>query len=1024
MTDEEQIEIDGKSSVEHQIELYIHDLFNISKMTLVEILENLDYLMQTRIKRHHHHLNPDLMERLMKALLINAGHTTIHSGFIRKGTTLGADLAFFLIGDFMEHVVEFREAIHRVSAHELRNCLKIHYRCQSYSTDIQKRAAVVMIRLFQILFPHLYGGHDDWRDLVRRGEQEAMRELLEDGGSHSQQQLGMPRSYHSIPSLVSSSLLPPQALYFDRSIDKLIKMYPQSVNCVGLASDKISFLHTYYGYNMLPSPIQQNMLKMLFYQLTDFMILILIMAAVIEAAQKDFHSMSVLLAVIVLNTLIGFSQEWKASKTLNTLMDLSVPKACVIRDGKQKTISSDDLVPGDIVIIEEGDVVPADLRLINVSQLHVVESVLTGESLPVEKDVNPIKIKTRCISINECKGNVFMSTTVTRGRAVGIVVRIGENTEIGKISTAIQQGFKHKMKTPIQKKLDKLGKYLVFLAIVLCILVVIIDVNQMLNVGLSLAVSVIPEGLVAVTTVTMAIGVRRMAENNCIVRKLSAVEALGSITVICSDKTGTLTEGKTGTYKLWTGDGLHYQFTNPTSFNEGHILLSSCYREEDDSIKSQATCKAIMIIALCNNASLIYGDPTEIALVACSQKVGIGKDYWDQQGYSRIHEYAFDSERKLMSVVYLNKNEMILLCKGAPEELVRKCSHYIGPQEELLILNDVSSMNTRIAKESSRMAGQGLRVLGLGYKKLTINPDGSHPEYSETGLTFVGLIGTIDPPKKGVQETIQRFQEAGIRVMMITGDHIKTAIAIATQLGIFHPDQSNKNIAILGQELDFLSDDAILELDPFPCVFARVSPDNKLKIVKALQQRGELVAMTGDGVNDAPAIKCADVGIAMGKVGTDITKQAADIVLLDDDFTTIVSAVEEGRHAFDNILKFIIYLLSCNGAEIFLMLICAIVNLEMPLTVMMILYANIIADIPPAMALGVEPKEVGLMKRQPRDPNQPILTKITWVMIITQSILIAILTLAIYIINLKYLNYPIEEAQSTVIIYKIVSQKY
>ncbi|OAD01022.1 hypothetical protein MUCCIDRAFT_42770 [Mucor lusitanicus CBS 277.49] len=809
-------------------------------------------------------------------------------------------------------------------------------------------------------------------------------------------------------------------------------MYPESRLDTGLSSAAIASLHQHYGYNQLPDPPKPSAIKMLWAQLTDFMVLILLVAAVVEAAERDFNSMSVLIAVIVLNTIIGFSQEWKASKTLNALMNLAVPKARVMRDGKQDLIASQDLVPGDVVVLEEGDAVPADLRLVDVSQLQVVESILTGESLPVMKSTSAIKARVKFLC--DCKGNAFMSTTVARGRAVGIVVRIGQDTEVSSL---------HKSKTPIQKKLGRLGKQLVLLSIVLCLLVVAIglawkkDIKHMLNVGLSLAVSVIPEGLVAVTTVTMALGVRRMAANHCIVRTLPAVESLGSVTVICSDKTGTLTEGKMGVSELWTGDDSTNTLATETTIvccsspppppvqkiyqhHEAMIPLDTKHIENYPYHLQQA----LMITSLCNNASIArnaitkewktVGDPTEIALVVASQKAKLGKSYWEaEQGYQRLHEQAFDSERKLMSVVYQHGDEHIMLCKGAPEELLRKCTYYYDASSQQLVpLQDDSSFSKRVSQESSRMASRGLRVLGLA-RKSCCPVDENHDSTDEHELTFIGLIGLIDPPKQGVKEAIQTCQEAGIHVMMITGDHVKTATAIATQLGIFDPDHLDKNRAILGQELDLLSQDAIIALDPFPCVFARVSPDNKLKIVQALQQRGELVAMTGDGVNDAPAIKCADVGVAMGgEAGTEITKQAADLVLLDDNFSTIIEAVEEGRHVFDNILKFIVYLLSCNGAEIFLMLMCAIANLETPLTVMMILYANIIADIPPAMALGVEPAEVGLMKRKPRNPNQGVLTRVTWLIIFVQSMLIAVLTVAVYVVSLQCFHYSIASAQS------------
>ncbi|KAI8969932.1 hypothetical protein BDF20DRAFT_888480 [Mycotypha africana] len=1141
---------DGKLSIEQQIEVYVNDMFNIQdnkSVTLNDILEGLRYLMDFRIKGGYQpRLDKQLMKRLSEGLFLNMGHT--EGSFLKKKTTDAADTAFYLFGDFLEEVEEFRSIISEMDISDLRQQLKIHYRCQPSSTMKQKRGALAIVMQLARFFPSQFG---DWRDLIKESEQDDLERLL-NSPLAEEIKLGDQNSSSKMPTapqLVNALVLPPpQALHFDRSVEKLLAMFHQTDKDNGLPNALIPALREHYGWNQLPKPPKQNALKMIWQQLTDFIVLILIAAAVVEAAEKEFDSMIVLLIVVVLNTVIGFTQEWKASKTLNALMNLSVPNAAVIRDGQQKLIESAELVPGDLIVLEEGDAVPADVRLIDVSQLGVIESVLTGESLPVHKTTKAIKAKTRRIPLADCKGNAFMSTTVARGRGRGIVVRTGSKTEIGKISAAIQSGSQHKGKTPIQKKLQKLGIYLVAIAIFLCILVVVIgiiwkhDARTMVNIGLSLAVSVIPEGLVAVTTVTMAIGVRRMTANKCIVRTLPAVESLGSVTVICSDKTGTLTEGKMGTSELWTTDNCLYKFTEPSSVdpNDGQIILEhsdlrrrmvhnrrttttistdkdNCSTGKDrykpidyaalklktvdttcpDSYSSQFYY-AMMISSLCNNSSIhqdentgeikTIGDPTEIALLVSSQKAGLGRSHWIRNRNSRkIFEHAFDSERKLMSSVYRmtdtsvqaalntinttstsampdmdsNCSQVVMVCKGAPEELLRRCTHFmtnplssssatqqIHADEKSLLVPDCYAKLTddfvaQVYDENTRMASQGLRVLGLAYKLIppgafdNLANEGTHGSidnsnnsdknevldendlskdqfFAESNLIFVGLIGLIDPPKKGVKEAVDICQMAGIQVIMITGDHIETATAIATQLGIFQRSDSKKNRAILGRELDLLSDDAIMELNPCPTVFARVSPENKLSIVKALQSRGELVAMTGDGVNDAPAIKQANVGVAMGKAGTEITKQAADIVLVDDNFTSIVKAVEEGRHVFDNILKFIVYLLSCNGAEIFLMLICTIANIEAPLSVMMILWANIIADIPPAMALGVESKEMDLMKRKPRDPQMNVITKITWLVIFINSMLIAALSIAAYTISLYVLKVDLQSARSMV----------
>ncbi|KAI8148387.1 hypothetical protein BJV82DRAFT_647838 [Fennellomyces sp. T-0311] len=1074
--------IDGKASIEQQIEVFVHDLFDVKEnkaISLEEVLEGLRYVMHFRIKGGcQPHFDIGLMRRLCEGLLLNTGHTEGH--LLRKRATAAADLAFFLFGDFLEEVHEFRAIVGDKDVYELRSQLKIHYRCQPSSSEQQKRGAIAIVQLLTEYFPrHI----SDWRDLIKESEQGDMEQLLASPLAKEmskEEKSKMPRSTDVVAGN-TVMLPPPQALYFDRSVEKLLRMFPHTHPDNGLPSALIPALREQYGINRLPDPPRPSWIKMLWAQLTDFMVLLLLAAAIIQAGQQEFNSMAVLLIVVVLNTVIGFSQEWKAGKTLSALMDLTVPKAQVIRDGEQQIVDSDDLVPGDLAVLDEGDAVPADIRLTEVAQLEIVESILTGESLPVTKKTDAIKAKSRRIPLGDCLGNVFMSTTVAKGRGKGIVVRTGVQTEIGKISTAIQAGSKRKTKTPIQRRLDKLGKVLVLIAIVLCVLVAVIgiawkkNVQEMINVGLSLAVSVIPEGLVAVTTVTMALGVRRMASKQCVVRTLPAVESLGSVTVICSDKTGTLTEGKMGTSEMWTADNTVYRFTESTSLDPTHgeiivepaelrrrmihmrrtatpaepihspqpidyaALRSRPIDKSDPSTYAPHLRYSLMVAALCNNASVHFdnnewktvGDPTEVALTVAAQKANAGPRYWiDQLKYRKVFERAFDSERKLMSSAYASsEREITVLCKGAPEELLRKCTSYLptaaGPSTGALQEEQQMPMSeefaTQVTDESSRMASHGLRVLGLAMKVNVNDMQVSDPtelsklpSMAENNFTFVGLVGLIDPPKQGVKESVETCQQAGIRVMMITGDHVETAVAIASKLGIFKPDVPGMSRAILGRELDLLSEDAIIELDPFPNVFARVSPDNKLTIVKALQQRGELVAMTGDGVNDAPAIKSADVGVAMGQAGTEITKQAADLVLLNDNFTTIVSAVEEGRHVFDNILKFIVYLLSCNGSEIFLMLICTIANIETPFTVMMILWANIIADIPPAMALGVEPREKTLMKRPPRDPRSGVVTRGVWLVILIQSLMMSVLALGSYVLALYRFNYEVHHAQSMV----------
>ncbi|CAG8547234.1 10270_t:CDS:10 [Paraglomus occultum] len=1095
---------DGKVSIEHQIDIHVNDLFGIQnnpQLSLDDVLSGLHYVVDYRLKGGRlPNLDADLMKRLCKGLLFNMKYT--EGGLLKRKLTAEAQDAFILFGEFLEEVEEFRQAVAQENVSDLCDALRLHRRCRNDAPPEVKQAAIAIIHMLTEWFPQF----SDWHEFVKEDDHSDVEKVLKGSTSTIKKPL-MP--------VFQGALYPPPSLYFDRNVTRLLKMFRTSLT-EGLDTASVQDRYKHYGPNKLPDPPKPSIIKMLLHQLTDFMVLILLAASIVTAAEKDFKAMAVLLVVIVLNTVIGFTQEYKANKALEALKKLNVAQAQVIRDGQKMVINSSELVPGDIVILEEGDAIPADVRIVEAASFHVVESILTGESVPVLKNTKKVWTKTRHLPLADCKGNAFMSTMVAKGRAKGLVVRTGNNTEIGKISAAITSV--PNVQTPIQRKLATLGKWLVVLAVLLCALVVAIGIayarntRDTITIGISLAVSVIPEGLVAVTTVTMAIGVRRMAARNAIVRTLPSVETLGSVTVICSDKTGTLTEGKMGPTELWTADDSLYSFTEPTSLdpNRGQMLralreykqqpkssVASLILTESAAVKKEkkeilqednpqevskdiketpaAVVTALMITALCNNASVVpddtkgsgykgIGDPTEVALVIAAQKGGFPKDYWEKQKeFKKIYEKPFDSERKLMSVAYEvpesiytdaevdvspNYKPVIVLAKGAPEQLLQKCTARLpastsSPQTSFNIqpvpLDD--SFGDLVSEQSSRMAAKGLRVLGLAYKRVSVlDKDSlssddtqkddtqedvtptvndaesvepvSDPAFAENGLTFVGLIGLIDPPRKGVAESIAKCKNAGIKVIMITGDHAVTATAIATDIGICEPGVLNMSRTIRGAELDLLSDEAIAELKPFPSVFARVSPDNKLKIVKALQALGNSVAMTGDGVNDAPAIKAADVGVAMGMGGTEITKQAADIVLANDDFSTIVAAVEEGRQVFDNILKFIVYLLSCNGAEIVLMLLCTIINIDLPFTTIMILWANIIADIPPAMSLGVEPAENDIMKRRPRNPKSPVLSKMVTSMIIAQAFAMALLTFGTYKIALDFEHIPLEDARS------------
>ncbi|KAG0202257.1 P-type ATPase [Mortierella sp. GBA30] len=1101
---------DGKVSIEHQIEINVVDLFDVQsnkEISLEEIMDGLRYVMEYRIKGGRFpSLEYDIMRRLADGLLMNMGNVE-KKGTFRHALSEEADVAFQLFGEFLLEVQEFRQAVGEKPVSDLRHALKLDVRCGSGSTLQEQQSAVALIALLTSYYPQF----SDWKELVKSEGQTAVQKCMREHADYVKAE--------KMPEM-GGVILAPQALCFDRRIKRCLKMFRTSLE-TGLPSEAISALQEHYGKNILPQPPRTSIFKMLLTQFTDFMILLLLAVAILMGATKEFIPMTVLLIVVVLNAIIGFTQEYKAGKALDALTKLSVPMAQVLRDGATSMINSEELVPGDIVILEEGESVPADLRLAEVSQLEIIESILTGESVAVSKDPKEIKTLTRKLPLGDCKGNAFMSTVVAKGRGKGIVVRTGRLTEMGKISAAITGHTK--ALTPVQRKLALLGKLLVIFAIVLCAVMAAIKIGgyhhptgESLKVALSLAVSVIPEGLVAVVTVTMALGVRRMAERKAIVRTLPAVETLGSVSYICSDKTGTLTEGKMGAAELWTSDGVTYGFTESTSLdpNKGDVTLKTTASPGEtpqvlgktlDKVPAQMLI-SLMVSSLCNNSSVVrkesdddmqkttvplpvdpaengyvkdlrdgsdmvewkgIGDPTEVALVVAAQKAGFPKSFFHDLGYSRIFEQAFDSERKVMSVVYKapldnyqQQHFEFVLAKGAPEEILNRCiahlPHFapgsvaspldiLKPSEKEVSQPITEEIYDYVSQAAGRMADEGLRVLGLAYKKVKVNGGGASnddgvvgdglddvirvknqkeaapstykptdvdlmtaanvaahgdddeeeeipPGYAENDLVFLGLIGLIDPARPGVKESVRICKEAGITVVMITGDHIKTASAIAKELGILEVGGR----AIKGEELDLLSEQGIAELRPFPNVFARVSPDNKLKLVTALQSRGASVAMTGDGVNDAPAIKAANVGVAMGIAGTDITKQAADIVLANDNFNTIVEAVQEGRRVFDNILKFIVYLLSCNCAEIFLFVLCSSVNYDLPFTVTMILWANIIADVPPAMALGVEPAEPGLMSRDPRSQKRGILTPTSIGIIIFQSLSMTLLTFGVY----------------------------
>ncbi len=769
----------------------------------------------------------------------------------------------------------------------------------------------------------------------------------------------------------------------------------------GLSSDDAKQRLNKYGPNELEEAAKTTFLQKLWAQLNDFLIIILAVAAIISFAVGEKQDAIVILAIVVINALLGIYQEGKAEKSVEALQKMAAPIAKVKRNGKVVEIPSAEIVPGDIVMLEAGDIVPADLRLLEASNLKVDESSLTGESVAVEK-IN-MEAMTEEVGIGDRENTAYMSTIVTYGRAEGVVVDTGHDTVIGNIATKIQS-FDDEQ-TPLQKKLNQLGKILGFTTIIVCIVVFGVGLLQdrpfmeMALTAISLAVAAIPEGLPAIVTIVLSIGMNRMAERNAIVKKLLAVETLGATSVICSDKTGTLTQNEMTVVNVYT-DGKVYDISGTGYEPEGEVAI------EGQTIEAEGE-KALNILArigaLANDAHLDYstqpvsvvGDPTEGALVTLADKVGPSKEELQEQ-YPRKADLPFDSERKMMSTFHhdFNGEDLVSLTKGAPDVVLSRCNRYYenGEIKEL-----TEAKREEILQANSNFAHQALRVLAFAYRGHSAIPEHPEPDNVETDMIFVGLVGMIDPPRPEAKDAIELCQHAGIETVMITGDYRETAFAIAKDLGMVeHEDQS-----IVGKELDNYSDEEMRELVKKIRVYSRVSPDHKVRIVQALRDNGEIVAMTGDGVNDAMALKKSDIGVSMGITGTDVAKNTAQLILTDDNFATIVSAVEEGRIIYSNIKKFVYFLLSCNIGEILLVFASILMGLPVPLLPIQLLWLNLVTDSFPAMALGVEPGEEGIMDVEPRDPQEGIIDKRMWVSIILQSIAVAGTSLLAYHQGLK-----------------------
>ena len=761
-----------------------------------------------------------------------------------------------------------------------------------------------------------------------------------------------------------------------------------------------------YGVNELKAKKKKTLLIKFLEQFKDFMIIILIIAALVSGIigyieNEGITDSIIILIVVIMNAIIGVAQESKAEKSLEALQKLSSHVAKVIRNGELIIIPSKELVPGDIVVLETGDYVPADLRIIEAVNLKVQEASLTGESVPVEKNIEAISDEK--VGIGDRTNMLFASSLITYGRGKGIVVETGMNTEVGKIASIINDT--NETETPLQEKLNKLGKTLGIGALIICAVIFVIGLLygknplDMFMTAVSLAVAAIPEGLAAVSTIVLAIGVQRMVKKHAIVKKLPAVETLGRATVICSDKTGTLTQNKMTVQKIF--------------YNNKLVDIPEVNLEEEDAVLE----KLVYVSMLCNDTKIgtdkqLTGDPTETALINMGFKLDFQPAIYEQM--PRIKEIPFDSDRKLMTTVNKIGEKFVVCTKGGVDELLNRCTKYTLNGE---IKTDLDDYKNQIKENNEKMAKDALRVLAMGYKELDHEPTDEEMKDIENDLIYIGMVGMIDPPREEVKLAVQKCKTAGIKTVMITGDHKITAVAIAKALGILEKEDE----AITGAELEEMSDEELTKNIRKYSVYARVSPEHKVRIVKAWQANGEIVAMTGDGVNDAPALKTADIGCAMGIVGTDVAKEAADVILTDDNFATIVSAVEEGRRIYDNILKAIQFLLSSNVGEIIVLFVAILItpllskifgidiHLIEPLLPIHILWINLVTDSLPALALAVDPAEKDIMKRKPIKPKKGVFTKGMIWRVVYQGVMIGIITLAAFVIGLGTKNVPVIE---------------
>ncbi|WP_303740783.1 cation-translocating P-type ATPase [Lutispora saccharofermentans] len=754
----------------------------------------------------------------------------------------------------------------------------------------------------------------------------------------------------------------------------------------GLSGEEAKARLEKYGENKLKGKPKKSLISLFFSQLKDMLIYVLLGAVVITIAIGEYVDAVIILLVIILNAVIGVVQEYKAEKAIEALQKMTAPKSLVRRDGEIEEISSEQIVPGDIVIIDAGRYIPADLRLIQSVNLQIEESALTGESVPTSKDANDVHTDPKT-PIGDKSNMAFMSTLATYGRGEGVVVGTAMETEIGKIAKILDED--NDEMTPLQRRLDELGRILGFIAIGICALIFAIalfqkrDLFEMFLTAISLAVAAIPEGLAAIVAIVLALGVTRMSKINAIVKKLPAVETLGSVNIICSDKTGTLTQNKMTVVKYYTLNNLKHVPAAGTGFEAS--------KDEAELIKS---------FVLCSDATYENGqgtgDPTEIALVVLGDKYDLSKKDLNSR-HKRLGENPFDSDRKLMSTLNAEEDGYRVHTKGALDNILKISANALVDGKVVPLTEEMKSSYLKAAEE---MSDDALRVLGAAFKDTDRI---IAPEEMEKDLTVIGFVGMIDPPRMEVKDSIKDAKQAGITPVMITGDHRNTAVAIAKELGIADSiDQS-----LTGAEIDELSDEEFSKKINDYRVFARVSPEHKVKIVKAYKSQGNIVSMTGDGVNDAPSLKYADIGVAMGITGTDVSKGASDMILTDDNFTTIVHAIEEGRNIYNNIKKSVIFLLSCNLGEVITVFASILFFWPVPLLPTQILWINLITDSLPAIALGIDPGDKDVMKKKPRNPKESFFAYGAGVRAVIGGVLIGILTLAAFYFGLTEYGYSL-----------------